>query len=131
MTASNFVFLSRISNVFCVLSTSSLQLHFNYLCFQLQPSSSLHLCSQKPYPLPTGASTCHATTSATVGYRTSTFTCPDWASEDVLCGFFYTFTCITLVKSINCILSYFLLHQPGITQIDLIITIWPEMFNMK
>lgn len=44
MTASNFVFLSRISNVFSVLSTSSLQLHFNYLCFPaltVQLSASL------------------------------------------------------------------------------------------
>ena len=38
---------------------------------------ALHISGQQPYLLLTGASTCHTTTSATLGCRTSTFTCPD------------------------------------------------------
>ena len=46
----------------------------DFLCFLLQPTSPPHLCGQPTHSVLSGVSTCHATTSVTMSYRTYTST---------------------------------------------------------
>lgn len=81
----------------------------------LSARQALCTSSQQPYPVLTGVSTRHATNSATMSYRTFTFTCPDRdLAWDALHLHLNEFPCIILPVSLSAFGST--LHQPSVTE---------------